>query len=68
MKRTIERPEQTGTGAGACECDNCSKQWSQLELNDIQDYAQRVGVGCTAEPMGECPECGALCYEVSDGN
>jgi len=47
------------------ECQDCGKRWSLDELKlDIPDIQQRVAPG---EPMpaGECPDCGALCHEVT---
>lgn len=43
-------------------CDNCQKHWKQEQLDDIRHYSQRVGGG--EEPSGQCPKCGALCYEA----
>lgn len=46
------------------ECQNCGKIWTDDELNPIEDLSMRVSPG---EPMpsGECPECGALCQEIT---
>jgi hypothetical protein len=47
------------------ECQDCGKRWLLDELKlDIPDIQQRVAPG---EPMpaGECPDCGALCHEVT---
>jgi hypothetical protein len=46
-------------------CDNCGKVWADTEIRkEIADYFERVD--SDNEPSGECPECGALCYEVGD--
>lgn len=44
-------------------CDNCGKTWTLGQLRDIKSYGLRVDAG-GAEPAGECPDCGALAYEV----
>lgn len=50
-----------------CSCDNCDWEGSITELRcqlaQIPDLAQRLDVGSEV-PAGECPECGALAYEV----
>ena len=43
-------------------CDNCGKTWSAAQLRPAADLAERVDED-GPEPDGECPECGALCYE-----
>lgn len=47
----------------AVECDNCEFAGCKEDLNDIKDYSERVSDD-GPEPEGECPKCGALCYEV----
>jgi hypothetical protein len=42
-------------------CDNCGVSTSNLSLNPIKHYDQRVDPFGQA-PAGECPECGCLCY------
>ena len=46
-------------------CGNCLKVWDADSLNDIVHYSERVEAG-EEEPVGECPECGALCHEIED--
>jgi hypothetical protein len=45
------------------ECQNCGKEWTKQELNEIaaRHLPERVSEG---EPMpaGECPTCGANCH------
>lgn len=48
------------------ECANCAKQYGLDELGVILRYWERVAEEDEVEPDGECPECGALCYEVED--
>lgn len=47
------------------ECANCAKRFGLDELQPILKYWERVEAG-ESEPDGECPECGALCYEAED--
>ena len=42
-------------------CDNCGHAWADDRLKPIKDLNQRVSPGETM-PVGECPECGALCH------
>lgn len=49
---------------GKYDCDNCGKRWSLDDLKEIKRYHERVTDGI--EPAGECPECGALCYDATD--
>lgn len=44
-------------------CDNCDWQGTTEELNDIEDISMRITPGGVV-PSGECPECGALAYEI----
>lgn len=47
------------------QCGNCDwKGEPDITLAEIPDLAQRLDVGATV-PSGECPECSALCYELS---
>src|SRR4051794_40201056 len=53
--------------AGMFRCQNCTEKWYRVELvnvDNIPGIHERVAPG---EPMpaGECPECGALCHEVT---
>lgn len=59
-------PDRLGsrTAAGSNKCDNCDWVGPTTDLNEIQDYFQRVDEGGEV-PSGECPECGALAYPVS---
>lgn len=46
------------------ECGNCN--WVGIPIvgtEEIQDLSQRVDSGGPV-PSGECPACGALCYEI----
>ena len=45
-------------------CQNCD--WQGTEAAPIVDYHQRVDDGEPA-PAGECPECGALCHALAEG-
>lgn len=45
------------------DCDNCAGRWEYDELRYIAHYNERVGTNGPF-PDGECPHCGALCYEV----
>lgn len=48
------------------QCDNCLERWTDGQIvTEIRRYDERVDEG-GPEPSGECPECGALCYEVED--
>jgi hypothetical protein len=48
---------------GDHECDDCGETYDEDDLNEIEDYHQRVDAGGIV-PSGECPDadCGALCY------
>jgi hypothetical protein len=56
----------------ACRCDNCGHECPKSELNEAKDLDERldfpVGDPRCIEPAGECPECGALSYEVEEGS
>lgn len=43
-------------------CDDCRRPWYPMELIGVDTIAERVD---TTGPMpsGECPNCGALCYQ-----
>lgn len=43
------------------ECDDCDWTGPISECNNISHYNERVDVG-GVDPLGECPECGALAY------
>ena len=43
------------------ECQNCATIRPERDLNEIQNYDQRVEPG-ESIPVGECPDCGALCH------
>lgn len=46
------------------ECGNCGwKGEPTIEFPNIPDLMQRIEPGGTV-PSGECPQCGALCYEI----
>jgi hypothetical protein len=51
-------------------CDDCHSHWRESELDEAKDLDERldhpIGHPDCIEPSGECPECGALCYEVED--
>jgi predicted HAD superfamily Cof-like phosphohydrolase len=47
----------------AYECDNCKSICSRSALKEIKDFHQRVDINGIV-PAGECPICGALCYEI----
>lgn len=47
-------------------CQNCNARRDESKLKEIKDLWQRIGPGDTAVPVGECPDCGALCHEVGD--
>lgn len=55
------QPVREGSGIKH-ECDNCGSRFRAEELKEIKDYAQRVD--SENIPSGECPKCGALCYEI----
>jgi hypothetical protein len=46
------------------QCQNCQWEGRENWMNPIKDLHQRVAPG---EPMpaGECPKCGALCYNAT---
>jgi hypothetical protein len=43
-------------------CDDCGKSFAEEELDQIKHLTQRVDPGGPM-PSGECPCCGALCYQ-----
>lgn len=45
-----------------CKCANCGKRWPESKLVAPADLYERLTPGCTV-PAGECPDCGALCYQ-----
>lgn len=45
-------------------CGNCCAAWPHESLNIAKHISERVDAGGPA-PSGECPGCGALCYEES---
>lgn len=45
-------------------CTNCSWVGNDDECKPIKDLGQRVNAG-EQMPAGECPECGALAYNIS---
>lgn len=63
VKLTVEGTEWDSSEP-LSECQNCSNVYPQSHLAPIKDLGQRVEAG---EPMpsGECPDCGALCQEVT---
>ncbi len=49
-----------------CECGNCDWTGYESEIDEeIVDFWSRVSPGETM-PMGDCPECGALCHLVCE--
>lgn len=50
-----------------CECPNCAWRGTEDDMKrvypDIPDLAARMAPG-EPVPIGECPECGALCHPV----
>ena len=47
------------------QCDNCGEVFDFDDiklLEDVEDLELRLTPGCEV-PVGECPDCGALCYE-----
>ena len=59
----ITKPKPALLADPISECDNCSwKGTPKIGLEDIPDLSQRLDEGGTV-PSGECPKCGALCYE-----
>jgi len=51
----------------AYECDNCKSICSRSALKEIKDFHQRVDISGVV-PAGECPVCGALCYEIESSD
>ena len=47
------------------QCGNCDSIWTCDELNKTKDLNQRLTPGDLV-PSGECPDCGALCYLLSE--
>lgn len=46
-------------------CDDCGKIWKESELQEIKNLQSRVDAGGQM-PSGQCPGCGALCYELGE--
>ena len=44
-------------------CQNCETSFFWLDLDPIDDLRQRVETG-EPLPAGQCPDCGALCYDL----
>lgn len=42
-------------------CNNCGAKWDKENVIYVFDLQQRVDPGGIM-PIGECPDCGALCY------
>ncbi len=49
---------------GDYRCDNCEILVPYSKLDPIKDFSERVNAGGRV-PVGQCPDCGALCYQVS---
>lgn len=47
-------------------CDNCESRFTANKLLPIKDVFARVAPG-EPMPLGECPNCGALCHAVEAG-
>lgn len=47
-------------------CDNCESRFTANKLLPIKDVFDRVAPG-EPMPLGECPNCGALCHAVEAG-
>lgn len=50
-----------GIVRGKVECQNCEWTGDESEVNEIEDFHQRVNPGEVC-PVGECPKCGALAH------
>lgn len=44
-----------------CECDNCDWRGTSEQVEDIASIGERLDPGGEV-PVGQCPECGSLCY------
>ncbi len=49
----------------SAKCGNCDKTWETSDLDDISNLGMRLDPGSEV-PAGSCPECGCLCYLVSE--
>jgi len=48
-----------------CKCDDCGMRVPPDDLKPIHDLFDRLSAGGVV-PAGECPNCGALCYPMSE--
>jgi hypothetical protein len=46
-------------------CANCGSAFLWPSLDPIDDLRRRVGTG-EPLPAGQCPDCGALCYDLDE--
>jgi hypothetical protein len=58
-----EEDAPLSSGEGLTKCQDCGTIRPECDLNEIQDFEQRVTPG-EPLPLGECPDCGALCHHV----
>lgn len=45
------------------ECANCAAEWDLDELAEIRDPEKRRPAMYEPDAAGECPSCGALCFQ-----
>jgi hypothetical protein len=53
----VKLPEKTN------ECQDCGRQYPDLDLLPVHDIWSRIAPG-DIFPSGECPHCGALCLPI----
>jgi hypothetical protein len=56
----------TNDGLVKVACPNCDWHGTDDELDEYHDFWSRIAPGDTM-PHGDCPECGAFCYEAKPG-
>jgi hypothetical protein len=55
------------SGEDLTECQNCGEIRPERDLDEIDNLLARISPGDIV-PIGQCPECGALCQPVKRAN
>jgi hypothetical protein len=66
-KELAELMKPEPSGEGLTECQNCCEIRPESELDEIDNLLARLAPGDIV-PVGQCPDCGALCQPVRKTN